>query len=105
MSGTYSVNLIAVLGLFVGTYLALALWFPVAYIWATYEDLFGEWTQAYFFLAAAILLAVNASRTTQYRWFSLLLVFSCLYGFLEEISWGQRLIGFDSPDVFKEHNL
>ncbi len=89
----------------VTTFLVLALYFPQAYVFATYEDLVGEWAQAFGFLIAFV-LAVGIVRTRgPYRWFFLLLALACLYTFLEEISWGQRLIGFSTPTLLKEHNL
>ncbi len=89
----------------IGAYALMALQFPLAYIWATYEDLVGEWAQTYFFLAAAVLAVVVAIRPTHYRWFFALLALACSYVFLEEISWGQRIIGFDTPDFLKSRNL
>ena len=68
-------------------YLILAIKFPIGYIWATYEDLLGEWTQMYFFLSAAIFAAVVASRPSRYRWFFVLFAVAGLYVVLEEISW------------------
>ncbi len=87
------------------TYLVLALYFPQAYVFATYEDLVGEWAQAFGFLTT-FLISVGIVRSRgPYRWFFLLLALACLYSFLEEISWGQRLIGFRTPTFLKEHNL
>ena len=52
---------LSIFALVVGAYLAMAMYFPVAYIWATYEDLYGEWAQTWFF-AAACGLAVWTAR-------------------------------------------
>ena len=38
--------------LVISSYAVMAFNYPIAYIWATYEDLIGEWCQTYFFLAA-----------------------------------------------------
>ena len=83
----------------------MACYFPLAYIWATYEDLVGEWAQTYSFLAAAVLAIMVALRPTQYRWFFALLAVACSYVFLEEISWGQRIFGFETPEFLKSRNL
>ncbi len=89
----------------VGFYTAAVMWFPMAYIWATYEDLVGEWVQ---FWSIAIAFAVSARLVFvrwRYRWFFLALSLSCLYVAMEEISWGQRLVGFSSPEFFRANNL
>lgn len=89
----------------VGFYAAAAVWFPMAYIWGTYEDLIGEWIQFWSIVAALAVSARLALVRWRYRWFFLLLALSCLYVALEEISWGQRLVGFSSPEFFRENNL
>lgn len=97
--------MITVFAVFVGAYALMAFHYPLAYIWATYEDLIGEWAQTYFFLAAAILSVLVATQKTRYRWFFILLVVACSYVVLEEISWGQRIFGFDTPEYLKARNL
>ncbi len=89
----------------VAFYGAMALWFPAAYIWATYEDLYGEWAQTYLFLIACIFSFLIAWRGHHFRWFFGLLALACLYVVLEEISWGQRIFGFESPELFEKHNI
>jgi tetratricopeptide (TPR) repeat protein len=86
-------------------YVIMAMSFPLAYIWATYEDLVGEWAQFYFFLLALITSVRIAFSTPAYRRFFALLSLACLYVVLEEISWGQRIFGWESPDYFKSQNL
>lgn len=86
-------------------YLILAVWFPLTYIRFTYEDLYGEWGQTYLFFFAGLLSAWLATQPLPYRRFFLLLSVACLYTVLEEISWGQRLFGFESPYVFDQYNL
>jgi tetratricopeptide (TPR) repeat protein len=83
----------------------MARYYPVAYIWATYEDLIGEWSQFYLFVAAFVFSIRVAVSGSQYRLFFALLAAACFYVFMEEISWGQRIIGFASPEVFERHNL
>ena len=87
------------------TYVIMALNFPFAYIWATYEDLVGEWAQFYFFLLALIISVRLAFSSSAYRLFFALLGLACLYVVLEEISWGQRIFGWESPAYFKSKNL
>ena len=86
-------------------YAVMAINFPIAYIWATYEDLIGEWCQTYFFLASGVISVCVATRNTRYRWFFVVFALAALYVVLEEISWGQRIFGFTTPAFFEEHNL
>lgn len=89
-----------------GAYLVMALQYPVAYIWSTYEDLFGEWTQTYLFAAACMVAFLIAARCkSRYRWFFAVLGLALFYTVMEEISWGQRIFGFDSPEFFRRNNL
>ncbi len=87
-------------------YIIAAIYFPQLYIFGTYEDMYGEWVQFFFFLLTFIFALLNALNPTtkQYRWFFGLLAMAALYTCMEEISWGQRLIGFDTPDFFEEHS-
>ena len=87
------------------SYLIMAMNFPFAYIWATYEDLVGEWAQFYFFLLTLIVSVRLAFSSSKYRLFFVFLGIACLYVVLEEISWGQRIFGWESPDYFKSKNL
>lgn len=91
--------------LVVSGYAVMAFNYPIAYIWATYEDLIGEWCQTYFFLAASLISVRVAVQNTRYRWFFVLFTLAALYVVLEEISWGQRIFGFATPEFLKEHNL
>ncbi len=89
----------------VGFYAVAALRFPMVYIWATYEDLYGEWVQ-FWSITIAMVLSVRLVLTRwRYRWFFLLLALSCFYVAMEEISWGQRVFGFASPTYFRANNL
>jgi len=89
----------------VGLYTALALWYPLGYIWATYEDLYGEWSQTYLFAIAGALFVRLAFFRTRHWWFAAVMAAACFYVFLEEISWGQRIFGFASPEFFSRNNL
>jgi tetratricopeptide (TPR) repeat protein len=97
--------ILTIFALIIGAYALMAFRYPMAYIWATYEDLVGEWAQTYAFLAATLLAIAVAVRPTRYRWFFSLLAVACSYVFLEEISWGQRIFGFDTPEFLKSRNL
>ena len=97
--------ILTILVLIIGAYALMAFRYPLAYIWATYEDLVGEWAQTYSFLAAAVLSLIVATHRSRYRWFFALLTVACSYVFLEEISWGQRIFGFDTPEFLKSRNL
>lgn len=89
----------------VTAYLMMALYYPIAYIWATYEDLYGEWAQTYAFGIAFLFYCALAFIPSRYRWFFVVLSLACLYVFMEEISWGQRVFGFETPELLKQHNL
>ncbi len=89
----------------IGLYLVAALYLPTWYILLTYEDLYGEWSQTLFFGVAFAFAARLFLARSSYRWFFLALAISCLYVFMEEISWGQRLFGIATPEFFKQHNL
>ncbi len=89
----------------VGVYATLAVKFPIGYIWATYEDLFGEWCQFWCFVLTLIFSVKIVISRHRPRWFFILLALSCFYVAMEEISWGQRIFGIQSPEYFKEKNL
>jgi tetratricopeptide (TPR) repeat protein len=86
-------------------YLVMAIKFPMAYIWATYEDLFGEWLQFWFFMTTMIFSARLALAPSRYRLFFGILAFCCFYVAMEEISWGQRILDLQTPDFFRKHNI
>lgn len=67
------------------------------------EDRFIEWLSALTFLAAGV-LRLRAIRS-QPRWFDLLVGIFCLFVAGEEISWGQRLLGYTPSAWFLEHNF
>jgi len=86
-------------------YLVMALYYPMAYIFATYEDLIGEWTQVLLFFSVMVLSLRIASTRKIFRFFFFLLALASFYTFMEEISWGQRLFDIQTPTFFKQHNL
>lgn len=101
----YTAVVLTLFLLIFSSYLLMAIQFPMAYIMATYEDLAGEWAQVFFALSAAFFSAKLAFSTSRYRFFFGVLAIACLYVAGEEISWGQRLFDFETPEFFKEHNI
>ncbi len=87
-------------------YAVAAVYYPQLYIFCTYEDMYGEWGQFYFFLATFVFSTLNAldSHHKHSRWFFTLLALASFYTFMEEISWGQRLFGYQTPDFFEKHS-
>jgi hypothetical protein len=72
------------------------------------EDEWLEWASVWSFLAAAVVAAALAVRELRLRsprwWFALGLAGFCFWVAMEEISWGQRLLGYRPPAYFLEHN-
>jgi len=85
----------------------------------TLEDGFIENLGAIFLLAAAVAYFLLFLRATWFkdeadqnryqamgwRYAFLLLAFVHLFGFGEEISWGQRIFGYATPEMFAERNI
>jgi hypothetical protein len=92
-------------GLIGSVFLVLGLAYPHLYVRLTYEDLYGEWLQTWLFAAVCGLSAALARRPWRYRWFFALLALAAFYVVMEEISWGQRLAGWESPAFFAAHNI
>ncbi|MGE0872827.1 MAG: hypothetical protein AB7P03_30005 [Kofleriaceae bacterium] len=72
------------------------------------EDGIIEWATFAAFMFAAGWLVLGVRRPSPSRWFTLarlLLAAFCVVVAGEEISWGQRLLGFKPPDVFLELNF
>ena len=86
-------------------YLCLAVFFPELYILATYENLPGEWLQVGFYFIAAIISFSVLRSGTPYRWFFWMLGIAAVYVGMEEISWGQQIFGWGSPEFFRSQNL
>jgi len=78
------------------------------YYQALREDRGAEWVTAVFLFAAGVLFLLAGLRQRRAgdrrAWFLLLLGVVMVLGGLEEISWGQRLVGVDSPEFFLEHS-
>lgn len=66
------------------------------------EDRAVEWATVILFAVAGIVRCYSALRAK--RVFDFLVGLFCIFVAGEEISWGQRLIGYTPPGVFLEHN-
>lgn len=79
------------------------------YYHAVQEDGVLEWATFWAFVVAGVMYLGNAvrqlSRTAVLPWFACGLGLFCLIVALEEISWGQRLFGFQAPEYFLEENF
>jgi len=105
---TRKIDTFAAYGLFLfimALFAIMAFCCPVAYIWATYEDLLGEWGQFYFFAIALCFAVRLVQARSPFRFFFAVLALACFYVTGEEISWGQRLFNIATPDFFRAHNL
>jgi hypothetical protein len=87
---------------------------PDAYVYRlTHENGAFEMLGALALLAAAVMFALTALSSTRSgktgsrmstMWFLGLVLF-CSLAFMEEISWGQQLLSFHTPDVIKQYNV
>ncbi len=76
------------------------------------EDGVLEYLTALFFLVAGVIFiyAMTSKRSTvrkklkDYRLLLIILGILCIFAALEEISFGQRLFGWDSPEYFEENS-
>jgi hypothetical protein len=82
---------------------------PDLYYWSVQEDEYVEWSTFWAFMAAAgvsIAGAIWQRRTTgKLPWFFFGVGLFCFLVAMEEISWGQRLIGYRPPEYFLEKNF
>lgn len=67
------------------------------------EDRFFEWLTAISFLTASIIFCILSFRSPNIFYILMALIF--FFGFGEEISWGQRIIGFRTPEAVDMHNV
>jgi hypothetical protein len=79
---------------------------PDLYYRIAQEDELVEWGSAWAFLLASLLHLALALRCRPLQaWFSLGVAAFCLFVAGEEVSWGQRLVGYRPPAYFLEHNF
>lgn len=89
---------------------AILLWlrFRPFYDWSVQEDGYLEWSSFLAFLLASAVFVVCAARQRRasgdFPWFLAGMALFTLFVAMEEISWGQRLIGYRPPDYFLGHN-
>jgi hypothetical protein len=67
------------------------------------EDSFFEWLTALFYFIAAVLLVATFKKNKNI--FLLLLALVLFFGAGEEISWGQRIFGFATPEEINKINV
>jgi hypothetical protein len=82
---------------------------PEFYYASVQEDEYLEWGTFWAFFAAAGAFALGALRqrraVRRFPWFLLGVGLFCFVVAMEEISWGQRLVGYRPPTYFLEHNF
>ena len=85
--------------------MALYYRFPVWYVYLISEDTPAEYATTTAYLAGCCMMAWAMIRNRDARTMInvLLLLFMFFVG-MEEISWGQRIIGIETTDFFMEHN-
>ena len=93
-----------IIGLAIGlSYCVYYLFDPETVIYLGSEDRFFEWSTAIsLFLASGISLYLFIKTKTI---FYILLSIVYLFGGGEEISWGQRIFGFNAPEVIAKNNI
>ncbi|MCH7735876.1 MAG: hypothetical protein IH872_00590 [Chloroflexi bacterium] len=102
---------LSLIGVFV--FAGLAHWALRAHLdtdWLEGEDGLSEWWSVATYLAAAVFAgaafwALRATRHTKLRYLYLFLAVGFFLGAMEEISWGQRLVGWGTPSVIQEINF
>lgn len=83
--------------------LALSLFAPTYYSRISQEDQLVEWLTALLFFAAGVLLVRYVIQNR--KLFASLVAAFCFVCAFEEVSWGQRLLGFNPPQPFLSANL
>lgn len=82
---------------------------PDAYYQIVQEDEVVEWSTFWAFMIAAavgVFAALRQRRATgKLPWFLLGVALFCLFVGMEEISWGQRVVGYRPPVYFLENNF
>lgn len=85
---------------------ALLVFYPIGFLYATYENLYGEWLQFAAFAGIAIYsFRIVKGRRAPRLWFWVLLGLAGFYTAMEEISWGQQIFGWRSGELFQKNNL
>jgi hypothetical protein len=83
--------------------------YPDFYYLSIQEDEYLEWSSFWAFLLAAVAYFRRATdyrqTTNKFPWFFYGITLFCFIVAMEEISWGQRLLGYRPPVYFLEHNF
>lgn len=87
----------------------LEAYFPDLFFLSGQEDEYIEWTTFWSFLFASLIsfrfVFSERRRGARAVWFLLGLSAFCLLVAMEEISWGQRIIGYQPPEYFLQNNF
>ncbi len=106
-AGAVAFNALIVV-LLAGSWLADA-WWPEEYYRLVSEDGPMEWGTFWALIIGAVANALLATRMARGRmlaaWYTAGIALFCLLVAGEEISWGQRLIGYRPPEYFLAHNV
>ena len=83
--------------------------YPDFYYLSIQEDEYLEWSSFWAFLLAAAAYFRRATdfrqTTSKFPWFFYGITLFCFIVAMEEISWGQRVLGYRPPVYFLEHNF
>jgi len=83
--------------------------YPDFYYLSIQEDEYLEWSSFWAFLMATVAYFRRATdyrqTTNRFPWFFYGITLFCFIVAMEEISWGQRLLGYRPPVYFLEHNF
>jgi hypothetical protein len=73
------------------------------------EDSYIEWATTWAFFLASVVSLIGAvlgqKKLKEFQWFYTGLSLFCFIIAMEEISWGQRIFGYQPPNYFLENNL
>ncbi len=80
---------------------------PDFYYMSVQEDEYIEWASFWAFLLAAVSAVVKSREpgAGRFPWFLYGIALFCFVVAMEEISWGQRVLGYRPPVYFLEHNF
>jgi hypothetical protein len=86
---------------------SLHTWFPGLYYGSVSEDAVLEWITFWSLALASVVFFIAAARQRRdgrFPWFLIGLGLFCFLFAMEEISWGQRLLGYQPPEYFLAEN-
>ncbi len=82
--------------------------YPDFYYFSIQEDEYLEWSSFWAFVLAAVAYIRRAAdyrrATSTFPWYLYGIALFCFVVAMEEISWGQRILGYRPPAYFLEHN-